>query len=170
MPQRDDKSHQILLCRDQSFAQRHKSSTHSLQKKTADQSGCFTPGLWKRWREQHSEGRGVIIISVFRRGICSCKIQRAAVSNLAVLLLRLTKGSISRALSVPFPSVCPKRNINNTPPHPQKPSQMLCTPGEDTLLQHQAKDHPSSQGLLYHTFVQMCERMRHWELIYADML
>lgn len=51
--------------------------THA-ERRTADQSGCFTLGLWKRWREPHHEGRGVIIISVFG-GTGSCKVQRRSV-------------------------------------------------------------------------------------------
>ena len=32
---------------------------------------------------------------------------------------------------------------------------MLCTPGKDKVLLHQAKDHPSPEGLSPHTLVQM---------------
>lgn len=149
----------LQLC---TMAQKLHTLTHAeKQNKTADQSGCFTLGLWKRWREQHCEGRGVIIISVFGWGTGSCKVQRRSVWFCC---------SISRASSVPFPSLCVKRNINNVPLCGE-PSQMLCTPGKDKPLQHQAKDHPSSEGLLYHTFAQMCERIRteteSW--IHADM-
>lgn len=59
------------------LAQQLHTLTHA-ERRTADQSGCFTLGLWKRWREPHHEGRGVIIISVFG-GTGSCKVQRRSV-------------------------------------------------------------------------------------------
>lgn len=77
----------------------------------------------------------------------------AAVSNLAILLQRLTKGRISRVLSVPFPSA-----LITLPP---LESHRRC-------YAHQAKTNRCNtspkiihlQGLLFHTFVQMCERSR----------
>lgn len=72
-------------------------------------------GLWKRWREQHGEGGRVIIIPVFTRGTCSCKVQRRR------SVIWPSRCSISRASTVPFPSSCLKGNINNVPPHPPKP-------------------------------------------------
>lgn len=136
--------------------------TRAEKKNSWSLEAALHSGLWKRWREQHGEGGRVIIISVFTRGTCSCKVQRRR------SVIWPSRCSISRASTVPFPSSCLKGNINNVPPPPppQTPSQMLRTLGKDKLLQHQAKDHPS---LASHLCVDVwAEGRRRW--IYADTL
>ena len=93
-------------------------------------------GLWKRWREQHGEGGRVIIISVFTRGTCSCKVQRRR------SVIWPSRCSISRASTVPFPSSCLKENINNVPTPPRAIAdvthtgqrQTAATPGQRSSI------------------------------------
>lgn len=133
--------------------------TRAEKKNSWSLEAALHSGLWKRWREQHGEGGRVIIISVFTRGTCSCKVQRRR------SVIWPSRCSISRASTVPFPSSCLKGNINNVPP-PQTPSQMLRTLGKDKLLQHQAKDHPSCAS---HLCVDVWAEGS-WRWIYADTL
>lgn len=112
--------------------------TRAEKKNSWSLEAALHSGLWKRWREQHGEGGRVIIIPVFTRGTCSCKVQRRR------SVIWPSRCSISRASTVPFPSSCLKGNINNVPP-PTPPNpiadvthtgqrQTAATPGQRSSI------------------------------------